>query len=299
VTGRCFIAIACCTVAPAWAADAIEPLDIKPGLWEITLTVRTSGVPPMPPEALAKLTPEERSRIETKVKARVAEGPRTTVKRSCLEEKELHQPLALTFGANGQGCQQTVTSASRTGQEIRVECGKDAAHGGGTVRIEAMDPEHVKVSSHWSATDGARTMRMNSIATLKWLGEICELDRPAMPKAVAPPPVATANPTTADASYYYKLGKEQTAKNDLWGALRAFNQAIELDPHSATAYNARGYVYLRLQSFANAIVEFTNAIRLRPDYANAYQNRAIARRHLGDPEGAAEDSRKAAALAKQ
>jgi hypothetical protein len=26
-------------------------------------------------------------------------------------------------------------------------------------------------------------------------------------------------------------------------------------------------------------VEFAEAIRLRPDYANAYQNRAVARRH--------------------
>jgi hypothetical protein len=37
--------------------------------------------------------------------------------------------------------------------------------------------------------------------------------------------------------------------------------------------------YLRPQSYGNAIVEFAEAIRLRPDYANAYQNRAVARRH--------------------
>jgi Flp pilus assembly protein TadD len=53
-----------------------------------------------------------------------------------------------------------------------------------------------------------------------------------------------------------------------------------------------------LHSFANAIVEFSSAIRLRPNYTNAYQNRAIARRHLGDEEGAAEDDRRAAELAK-
>ena len=307
--GKCLLGIACFAVAPAWAADAFEPLAIKPGLWEIVLTVQTSGLPPMPPEVLAKLTPEERARIETKAKQQAAAGPRTTVKRSCLSEKELHQPLTLTFGGDGQGCQQTVTNASRTGQEIRVGCGKDATHGGGTVRIEAADPEHVKVSSRWSATDGAHTMKMSSTAALRWLGEVCELDRPAEPNATPPPaaaapqattpPAAAAKPATADAAYYYKLGKEQTAKNDLWAALRSLNQAIQLDPQSATSYNARGYVYLRLQSFANAIVEFSSAIRLRPDYANAYQNRAIARQHLGDEEGAAEDNRKAAALDKR
>src|ERR1039458_441040 len=118
---------------------------------------------------------------------------------------------------------------------------------------------------------------------------------PAVPKATPPPPAA-AIPATADAGYYYKLGREQAGRNDLWGALRSLNRAIELDPQRATSYNARGYVYLGLQSFANAIVDFSNAIRLRPDYTNAYRNRAIARQHVGDEKGAAEDKRKAAEL---
>jgi tetratricopeptide (TPR) repeat protein len=299
--------------APVWAADAIEALDIKPGLWQITLVVRTSGLPPMPPDVLAKLTPEERARIEAKAKERLAEGPRITVKRSCLDEKELHQPLLLTFGGESQGCRQTVTNASRTRQEIRVDCGKGAPHGGGTIRIEAMDPENVKVSSSWSATDGARTTTMSSTATLKWLGADCALNLPAAPQGTpppavpkatplpavpkaTPPPAAAAIPATADAGYYYKLGREQADRNDLWGALRSLNRAVELDPQRATSYNARGYVYLRLHNFANAIVEFSSAIRLRPDYANAYRNRAIARQHVGDEKGAAEDNRKAAEL---
>lgn len=297
--------------APVWAAGAIEPLDIKPGLWQITLTVRTRGLPPIPPDVLAKLKPEERARIDAQAKAKAAEGPLISVKKRCLREKELQQPLLPEFGAEGQGCRQTVTSASRRGQDIRVDCGKDAEHGGGAVRIEAIDPENVKVTSSWTLTDGARTLRMSSTATLKWLGAICELDLPAAPqvatqptapvaRAQAPPAAAapSATPPPADAGYYYRLGKEQAERNDFWGALRSLNRALEIDPQSALAYNARGYVYLRLQSFANAVVEFSNAIRLRPDYANAYQNRAIARRRLGDKEGAAEDDRKAAELAK-
>jgi hypothetical protein len=297
--GKVLLGIACFGIARVQAADAAEPLDIKPGLWEIVLTVRTSGVPPVPPEVMAKLTPEERSRLEKKARERETEGPRTTVKKSCLDQKELRQPLSLTFGINGQGCQQTVTTASRAGQEIRVDCGKDATHGGGTVRIDAMDPEHVKVSSRWSATDGVRTMNMTSIAALRWLGEDCQLDLRAAPKPAPPPPPAATKPATENAADYYKQGREQTARNDLWAALRSLNRAIELDPQAAKSYNARGYVYLRLQKYANAIVEFSSAIRLRPDYANAYQNRAIARRHLGDQDGAAADDLKAAALAKQ
>jgi len=42
------------------------------------------------------------------------------------------------------GCRQTVVYASRTKQEIRVDCGKGAPQGDGTVRIEAMDWENVQ-----------------------------------------------------------------------------------------------------------------------------------------------------------
>jgi hypothetical protein len=311
-------------VTAAHATDPILPLDIMPGYWEITLTVRTSGLPPMAAEALAKLTPAERSRIDAKARERAAEGPKTTVKRSCLDEKELRQPLLLAFAGDGQGCRQTVIHASRTQQEIRVDCGDGAQHGGGTVRIEARNPENATVSSNWSATSGARTMKMSSTATLKWLGAVCEPDlpdvpqagaskvtpppevskstAPATPKSMPPaiprsmPPEAAAVPPGADAGYYYKLGKEQAGRDDLPGALRSLNRAIELDPQQSAAYNARGYVYLRMQNFANAIVDFSNAIRLRPDYANAYRNRAIARKHSGDDAGAAEDSRRAAEL---
>jgi len=144
---------------------------------------------------------------------------------------------------------------------------------------------------------------VSSTATLKWLGPACGLDLPAAPPAAAPkatPPQADAAvPANADAGYYYKLGQEQAGRNDFWGALRSLNRAIELDPERALSYNARGYVYLRLQSFANAIVEFSSAIRLRPDYANAYRNRAIARQHLGDEKGAAADNQTAAELEKR
>ena len=292
-----------CAVTAIRAADGVEALDLKPGLWEITLTVRTSGVPPVPPDVLAKMTPEEKAKLEAKAKGKAAQGPATTVKRSCLKETELRQPLALDLGGMGQGCRQTVITASRFKLEFRVDCDGEGRRGGGTVRIDAVDREDAHVISSWFGTDGAHTVALNSAATLRWLGAACETVPGAQPEAVPPkaaaphppqPPETEAAP--ADAEHYYKLGKEQLDRNDLWGALRSLDRAIELDPRRATSYNARGYAYLRLQKFANALVEFSTAIRLRSDYANAYRNRAVARQHLGDREGAAADNRKAADL---
>jgi hypothetical protein len=44
-----------------WAADNITPLNVKEGLWEVTVTHSMTGMPAMPnipPDALAKMPPE-------------------------------------------------------------------------------------------------------------------------------------------------------------------------------------------------------------------------------------------------
>jgi len=298
VVRESLLGIGLVALTPAWGADAFQPLDIRPGLWEITLTVRSSGQPPMPPEVAANLTAEQRARIDAKARERAAAGPQTTVKRSCLDQKELQGPLTLMFRGEGQGCRQTVVSTSRRRQEVRVDCGKGDTQGGGKIAIEAQDPENVKVRSQWVATDGSRKMEMSSTATLRWLGAACEGEPPVAPRA-AQPQARAAIPATGDAVVYYKLGREQTARNDFWAALKSLNRAIELDPGRAIFYNARGYAYLRLQRFANAVVDFSEAIRWQPDYANAYQNRAIARRHLGEVKAADADRQMAAEIGKR
>ena len=48
-----------------------------------------------------------------------------------------------------------------------------------------------------------------------------------------------------------------------------------------------------------ALQDYSEAIRLKPDYADAFNNRSLVRRAKGDLRGAVEDSKEATRLRKQ
>ena len=70
----------------------------------------------------------------------------------------------------------------------------------------------------------------------------------------------------------------------------------ELDPREADAYVNRGVARRRLGEAREAIQDFTRAIEIRPDYVSAWMVRGITRRTLGDLQGAVEDLSRALEL---
>jgi len=154
----------------AWAADAIQPLDVRPGMWENTMTIQMSGAPPIPPELLAKMTPEQKAMLE----ARMKQAPKTTVAKHCITKEDLNKPL--NFGDQKGSCQRTIVNSSPSKQEIRIECGNAGIKSSGTIRIEATDPEHVKVSSQITSGDGSHAMNISATGAGKWLSATCGSD---------------------------------------------------------------------------------------------------------------------------
>ena len=63
--------------------------------------------------------------------------------------------------------------------------------------------------------------------------------------------------------------------------LLANNEAIRLKPDYAEAYNNRGNAKVALGQYAEAIADYDEAIRLKPDYAEAYYIRGFAKGALG------------------
>ena len=49
-----------------------QPLDVKTGQWESTMTGQTTGMPPIPDDVLNRMTPEQRAKIQAAMQAREA-----------------------------------------------------------------------------------------------------------------------------------------------------------------------------------------------------------------------------------
>jgi tetratricopeptide (TPR) repeat protein len=105
------------------------------------------------------------------------------------------------------------------------------------------------------------------------------------------------NPKDAEA-YNNRGVLKQTNIHDIQGALADYNKAIELNPQHAYAYYNRGLIKgYNLNDKTGALADYNQAIDLNPQYADAYYNRGnLKKDNLNDKTGAIEDFQEAANL---
>lgn len=81
-------------------------------------------------------------------------------------------------------------------------------------------------------------------------------------------------PQRLTTAYDYLLqGDYEYELGDCQKAVDNYTKAIELNPNHAEAYNNRGYTYMRMRNYEAAIKDLDKAIDLRKDYINALMNR--------------------------
>src|SRR5277367_1227087 len=151
----------CSTV---WAAD-FRTLDVKTGQWETTVSGQTTGMPPIPDEVLNKLTPEQRAKMQAMMQAN--SGSKPTVSRTCMTAKDLEKGFNAADQATSS-CSRVVVTSTGSKQEIRMECASGGMKSSGSVKLEAVDSEHVKGGMQMTSSNDGHTMNMNYTFASKW-----------------------------------------------------------------------------------------------------------------------------------
>jgi Tfp pilus assembly protein PilF len=95
------------------------------------------------------------------------------------------------------------------------------------------------------------------------------------------------------ASKVFELGVGYLDHSEVEMALLAFNQAIRLDPNYAQAFNGRAVVHAMKDALPSALADCCEAIRLDPWNPEFYRTRGYVYSRLGDEEKGQADIAKA------
>jgi tetratricopeptide (TPR) repeat protein len=93
----------------------------------------------------------------------------------------------------------------------------------------------------------------------------------------------------ATAGEYVNRGNENYRKGDYTSAITDYSEAIRINPNYADAYYWRGAAKSFLSDKQGAIADYSKAIRLNPNYADAYYWRGKTKFSLNDKKGAITD----------
>lgn len=163
VTG--IAAAACLLSGMAGLAWAAEPLNIKPGLWEMSTTTQMSGAM-MPPDILARMPPEQRARMEAMLKQRgVGPGAKPNINKTCVTREDLLRGSVRAEREQDKNCQYRVVTQTATHMETHFHCTGDPARDG-EMKMEAVSPDEFKGAIQVSTPNG----KVNVMLHGHWLG---------------------------------------------------------------------------------------------------------------------------------
>lgn len=182
------VAVGVCSIPRGWAqtqkpakgmqasvgsqpASKLQSLNVKPGLWENTRTIKRAGQIPIPAELLSRLTPEQRARMEERMKANSAAHTNTTTEKHCVTKEDLEKDRLKL--AETKECTTTVLHSTSTSVKAKLVCEVEGMHATGTLELVAPDPEHMNGSSQSTINGNGHTMNVEGTWTSKWLGSSC------------------------------------------------------------------------------------------------------------------------------
>src|SRR5262245_38558697 len=135
-------------LAGATGVALAAPPNARPGLWERTVTRQMEGAPVPSVAPGAKLTPEQRARIEQMMSLRGATAPTTSIVRYCVTREAAQQWESFAEG-NGDDakCERKVQDESAGSLKLSLVCAGGRQQG--TAAFTAVDPGRIRGTITW------------------------------------------------------------------------------------------------------------------------------------------------------
>jgi len=135
-------------LAPFALAHA-ESLDIKPGLWQITVTA-SNLTAMIPPEAIANLPPQMRDQVM----ARMQQASHPQTHQTCMTQEKIQKGIDLTNQTHGDCTELKVNQTSRS-IEVTAQCQKNGNGAQMHMLYTALNRETIHGTMELTRADGS------------------------------------------------------------------------------------------------------------------------------------------------
>jgi hypothetical protein len=166
------------TVLSAGAADsakAADPikLNIKLGLWEIATQANISGAPPIPEDALAKMSPEQRAHMQAAIEASMAQVAKPRLAKHCVTQEKVAQGFNLDRQHDSATCQKKLVTNTSTELQLSETCPESNGSTSIDEHIQLSGSDQVAGTVHFVKSTGGKSMTVDSTIKGQWLSASC------------------------------------------------------------------------------------------------------------------------------
>jgi hypothetical protein len=173
-----FVLCALAAAALVEAAEYTRP-NIKPGLWQVTVTPQMSGEMPIPDDQLAKMTPEQRAKVEAMVKGA---GSKPHVYKDCMTPAKIAKGFEMERGADEAACKRNVVSSTAAELTLHDECNHTNRKTVSDVHFEFKGGTQINGKLHIVTTASGKTMTVDSTVEGKYVAASCGAVKDAEPE---------------------------------------------------------------------------------------------------------------------
>jgi hypothetical protein len=128
-----------------FAQGSVEPLNVKPGQWEVTMTTTLNGMG----------------------------TPRTHTYKSCVKKENLTK---YPFNDSSRDCNYKVLKSTGKAMEVQGSCPGKEGVAEFHIQLDVLDSEHVKGTGDLSMNFNGQTMNGKYDGAGKWIGDTCTAD---------------------------------------------------------------------------------------------------------------------------